>query len=43
MIIKRETITSKKFGFVRYEVKRTSWWLFGIIPIYIIDELGEKY
>ena len=36
MIIKRENIITKDHGTEWY--KRTSYWLFGIIPLYI----GEK-
>lgn len=37
MIIKREDIITKCYGSEYY--KRTSYWLFGIIPLYI----GEKF
>lgn len=38
MIIKREKIFKKKAGIFNDTYKRTSYWLFGIIPLYINNQ-----
>lgn len=35
MIIKREKIYRKRNGIYNDTVKRTGWWLFGFIPLFI--------
>lgn len=42
MIVKREKIYWKNSGIYRDMIKRTSWWLFGIIPIFINHEIISK-
>lgn len=44
MIVKREKYYTKRFGkigtyYKKQQRKRTSFWLFGIIPLYIKDEV----
>ena len=39
MIIKREKIYTKRDGFYTNTIRSTSWWLFGIIPIFIYKEI----
>lgn len=39
MIIKREKILTKKDGIRINVIKRTSWWLFGIIPLFINNKI----
>lgn len=39
MIIKREKLYRKKHGIYMDTYKRTSYWLLGIIPIYIDNKL----
>ena len=38
MIIKREKFFTKKEGIFTDTYKKTSYWLFGIIPLYIKNE-----
>ena len=40
MIVKRENIITKCHGTEYY--KRTSYWLFGIIPLYIGEKLLQR-
>lgn len=42
MIIKREKIITKKISIFKETYKRTSYWLFGIIPLYIKDEFIQR-
>lgn len=45
MIVKREKYYTKRFGkigntyYKQQQRKRTSFWLFGIVPLYIKDEV----
>lgn len=39
MIIKREKIVLKNRGIHLDTVKRTSYWLFGLIPLYIDNKI----
>ena len=39
MIIKREKIYTKKDGIYRNVIKRTSWWLFGIVPLFVSNKV----
>lgn len=43
MIVKREKVYIRKNGIYREKIYRKSWWLFGIIPIFINDEIIERY
>ena len=39
MIVKRERIYTKKESIYTYTYKRTSWWLFGVIPVFINNKI----
>ena len=42
MIVKREKIILKHYGPATEYYKRTSYWLFGIIPLYIGDNFIKR-
>ena len=42
MIIKREKLIMKHYGPSMETYKRTSYWLFGIIPLYIGDKFLKR-
>jgi hypothetical protein len=43
MIVKREKIYYKKATIIATDIyKRTSWWLLGIIPLYIKNEFIQR-
>jgi hypothetical protein len=43
MIVERERIYKKKDGVYTNIIRSTSWWLFGIIPLYIRKEIIKRY
>ena len=44
MIIKKEKLIDKRVDAMkRLTIKRTSYWLFGIIPLYIQNEIIKIY
>ena len=42
MIVKREKYYQKKDGIYRNKIKRVSYWLFGIIPLYFNNTIYER-
>lgn len=43
MIVCREKIYTKHVSIYREVRKRTSYWLFGIIPLYVKNEILNRY
>lgn len=42
MIVKKEKIYKKSDGIMVNTIKSESWWLFGIIPLYIRREIINR-
>ena len=42
MIVRREKIYTKKDGNFTNTIKRTSYWLFGIIPLFLDNEIMHR-
>ena len=42
MIVERERVYDKKDGVWTNTIKSTSWWLFGVIPLYIRKEIIRR-